>query len=223
MRKRFLIPLMLSFLLLFSIKINEYIHPVFPEAVKIKVQGIYFSEWGGGLESWEGSAVFIDDNLLLTAGHCVKDANNITIVYADGRECKAASWYLLDEYITDLGIIRVDTPEIEPKAVFSNPKVGESVIVIGNPFGYWPVRTEGIISAVNIDEDFFGEKNLVLTDAAINPGNSGCPVYNKRGYILGIVVGAIRGAQGNNFIVPAKICKIVIDKYKIEKELEEMD
>jgi len=219
MRLKFSI-LLISLLLLVGIKTNEYLYPVFPEAVKIKVQGIYFSDWG---ESWQGSAVFIEDNLLLTAGHCVKDANDITIIDKNGKEYKAVSWYLVDEYITDLGIIEVNTPEIEPKAKFSSPKVGEKVIAIGNPFGYWPVRTEGIVSAINIDDDFFGEKNLFLIDAATNPGNSGGPVYNKKGNILGIVVGGIRGAQGTNFIIPAKVCELIIEKYKIEKELEESE
>ena len=171
-------------------------------------------------ESWEGTAFFIADNLLMTAGHCVEDANSIVLVMANGKEFQADSWYQENSWLTDVGIIDVNTPNIERRMKFADAVVGETIRVWGNPFTYFPVVTEGIISAVDIDEDFFGEKNLLLTDCPTNPGNSGSPLLNKDNEVVGVLVGGIYASDGMGFCIPAKVCQLVLAKYWAIKNLE---
>jgi len=188
-----------------------------PCVVKLQVE----SAWGG---SWEGSGVFIADDLILTAGHMVEDANKITVTWPCDYNLPALSWYQEDSSLTDLGFIEVITPEVEPTAIFADAIVGETVRVLGNSLGYSFILTEGIVSAINIASsgDFREQKNVVVIDAAVNPGNSGSPVYNKDNEILGILVRGFRPAQGMNIIIPARICELSLAKYKAIQELKEV-
>lgn len=171
-------------------------------------------------KSWEGTAFFVADNLLMTTGHCIKDVNNIEFTTVDGKKFKADSWYQESE--VDLGIVVVNTPKKEPVATFCDTKVGETVRVVGNPFLYFPVSTKGIISAVDINDSYFGKKKLLLTDCPINPGNSGSPLLNKRNQIVGMVVGGIFPSDGMGFCMPAKICQLVLNKYRAIEALKEI-
>jgi serine protease Do len=188
---------------------------IFDSVVKIEVVG------ADG--DWQGSGVFVEDNLILTAGHMVEGAELIDITLKSGEVVYGKSWYLEDPNLTDLGIIVVDTKNVEPTIKFSDAKIGESVDAIGNPFGYYPYVTRGIVSALNVDEDFFGCKNLLMVDCPLNPGNSGCGLFNNRNELIGIAVGGIPYSDGIGFVVPAKICEAVLEKYLAIRYLEELD
>jgi len=187
-----------------------------PIVVKLEVQG----EYG---YFWQGTGFFIEDDLIATAGHMVDGANEIWVIWSDGKRHKAVNWYQEDSSLTDAGFIYIRTLEKEPIIKFADAIVGETVRMIGNPFGYYPVLTEGIISAINIDEDFFGEKNLLLTDCPSNPGNSGSPLFNKDNEVLGILVGGIYASDGTGFAVPAHICELSLAKYKAIVALWEIE
>lgn len=179
-----------------------------PTVVKIEVESVYG-------RNWQGSGVFVNDDLILTAGHIVEDAKNIWITWSDGRRHKAVNWY--EESEADLGIIYIRTIEKESKAKFDNAIVGEEVWALGSPFGVFPILTKGIISAISMPDDYMHQKNMIITDCAVNPGNSGCPLFDKNGNILGICSWKYVYAQGMSYFVRAEICELILDKYHIIK------
>jgi len=185
-----------------------------PEVVKLVCE----DESG---QTWQGAGVFVDDDLILTAGHMVEGAKTIKVFYKDGTIRLAYKWYMEDKSVADLGIVVVRTPEREPIAYFMDLEVGDDVIVVGNPLGFFPVVTKGIISAVDMYDDFWGSSPFVFTDAATNAGNSGGPAFTTHYEIAGIVVGEYRFAEGLNVVVPASVCEKFIEKYW-NGELEEL-
>jgi len=115
----------------------------------------------------------------------------------------------------------LDSNDVFPKpSTFGTARVGEKVFAIGEPFGLFQTVSYGIVSALNVGIDFFGEKNLLQTDTPTNPGNSGCPLFNMNGEITSIVVGGKRLADGITFCVPEDICRLVIDKYMAIRALD---
>ncbi|MHA1289066.1 MAG: S1C family serine protease [Candidatus Thorarchaeota archaeon] len=198
-----------------------------------------------GFEGWTGSGVFIDDDLILTAGHVVNvgslvvyDPNQLSVVVsptievvlANGMKLEVVEHYVEDPTIADVGLIRVKWPKgakrARPLPLTNRAVVGESVFAIGEPFELFPSLTKGIVSALNIDleVDFFGEANLLQTDCPLNPGNSGCPLFNMRGEIIAICVGGPSYLNcGVGFCIPAKICRLVVNKYRAISALKNLD
>lgn len=180
-------------------------------------------DWNGNL-IWSGSGVIISsDGLILTARHVVDGAEIFKIILLDGREFLSDKSFLSD--MTDVGLIKIDAKKL-PFSHLGNSdslRKGEEVFIIGCPFGI-ELRntvTMGIISGLERDLDgFFGEKFLYQADAQSWPGNSGGPVFNMRGRIIGVLVGGYWGADGISLIIPSNICKSVINIYKAEKEFE---
>jgi len=168
----------------------------------------------------EGSGVFIRDNLILTAGHIVDGIGSAKIFTIDGKEYEAKSWYLETE--ADIGFIEVDTNDVESRLFFDDAKLGEGVWAYGNPFGVFPILTKGIISAINAHDGFMNTKNMVITDTAINGGNSGCPLFDKWGNILGICSWGYNYSQGMSYFVRAEVIELSLEKYDAIKALEEI-
>lgn len=170
----------------------------------------------------EGSAIFIDDNILLTAGHIVDGASIISIQLQSGEVYIATDWYFEDSNLGDIGLIFVDTNDIEPKATFDDAILGEDVWASGNPFGVFPILTKGIVSAINIPDTFTKNKNMIVVDCSINPGNSGCPLFDKDGNILGICSYITRNAQGMNYFVRSEIIELILEKFKLMAKINEI-
>lgn len=183
-----------------------------PTVVKIETQ----SKDG---DSWSGSGVFIEDDLILTAGHIVNDAENIWVVWKNKKH-KVIKWY--QETEADLGVIIINTPEQEPTATLYNPKLKQRVWVCGAPYGIFPIWTEGIISAINMTDDYGHYKKMIITDAATAPGNSGCPLLDRKNRILGICSWGYNG-QGMSYYTRAEICKLVLEKYRISETLRKVE
>ena len=178
----------------------------------------YYDEYNSG---WEGTGVFIRDNLILTAGHIVDSISDANVFTIDGKEYKAKFWYLETE--ADIGFIEVDTNDVESTLCFDNAKLGETVWVYGNPFGVFPILTKGIVSAVSTPDDFMYTKDMVVTDTAINGGNSGSALFDKDGNILGICSWGYNISQGMNYFVRAEVIKLSLDKYNAIRALEEIE
>ena len=172
---------------------------------------------------WSGSGVIISpDGLILTAGHVVDGAAAFRIVLLDGQEFWTNKSYFSD--IVDTGLIQIDAENLPFSYLGNSDNLckGDKVFIIGCPFGFElrNTATYGIISGLERDcAGFFGEKLILQSDAQSWPGNSGGPVYNMQGEIIGILVGGYWGADGISLIVPSDICRLVIDVYKTEKEL----
>jgi len=183
----------------------------------VKLEVISANECG----NWSGTGFFVADDLIMTAGHVVEDVDEIWIIWPDGKKHKAVSWY--QETEADLGIVYIQTPQIEKTATFDEAKTGETVWALGEPFNAFPVMSKGIISAINMPDSFTGQKNMIIADCAINPGNSGGPLFDKDNNILGVCSWRYNCAQGMSYFVRAEICKLTLDKYYAIQALKEIE
>lgn len=155
-----------------------------------------------------GSGVIVDeDGWIVTNNHVVQRATKINVILADGSRYEAQ--YVSGDDKNDLALLK-----IQPKKPLSSVEIasdtqtmlGETVVAIGNPFGFDHTVTRGVISAKDRswppeDPQF---EDVLQTDAAINPGNSGGPLINARGQLVGINMAILSQAQGIGFAVPAK-------------------
>jgi serine protease Do len=154
-----------------------------------------------------GTGTVIDERgYILTNYHVVSDVRRIEVTLDDGRQCTAEM--VANDAAADLAVIKI--PTTKPLTVVrigtsSDLMVGESVIALGNAFGYEQTVTRGVISALNRDvqvSDTQSYDDLIQTDASINPGNSGGPLLNIDGEMVGVNVAVRAGAQGIGFAIP---------------------
>lgn len=161
-----------------------------------------------------GSGVIIDKSgLILTNNHVIKDADEITVKFANNKEAKGK--IVGTDPKTDLAVIRVSTKEDLPVVALGNSDtlhVGEWAIAIGNPFGLDHTLTVGVISATGRSEvGIAAYENFIQTDASINPGNSGGPLLNIRGEVIGINTAIVASGQGIGFAIPVNMARKVME------------
>lgn len=165
-----------------------------------------------------GSGFVIDPTgLIVTNNHVIKDADEIFVNFVDGSKLKVQRVLGVDEK-TDLALLKV-TPKTPLKAVkFGSSKkarVGDWVMAIGNPFGLGGTVTVGIVSAKNRDINSGPYDEFIQTDAAINRGNSGGPLFNMQGEVIGVntaIISPSGGSIGIGFSVPSDTVINVIDQ-----------
>jgi serine protease Do len=155
-----------------------------------------------------GSGVIIDARgYIITNHHVVDDVSVLRAKFADGTSVPAR--IVARDAENDLALLKVDVTNPLPVAALGTATdlmVGETVIAIGNPYGYPDSVTTGVVSAIKRDVTLNKEvsyKSLIQTDARINPGNSGGPLFNIKGEVIGINVAIRAGAQGIGFAIPA--------------------
>jgi len=171
-----------------------------------------------------GSGFVIDGSgLIVTNNHVIAEADEITAVFNDGSKLKAE--LIGKDSKTDLALLRVK-PEKPLKAVkFGNSdrlRLGEWVIAIGNPFSLGGSVTAGIVSARNRDINSGPYDNYIQTDAAINRGNSGGPLFNLDGEVIGVntaIISPSGGSIGIGFAVPSVTAVAVLDQLREFKEV----
>ncbi len=165
-----------------------------------------------------GSAFFISkDGYLLTNHHVVEDASKVTIVLNDRRELDAT--VVGSDERTDVALLKVQGtsyPELRTGNV-DQLRVGEPVLAIGSPFGFDYSASAGIVSAKM--RNMMGETSVpfIQTDVALNPGNSGGPLFNQRGEVVGVnsrIFSGTGGYMGLSFSIPIDVAMDVADQLK---------
>ena len=171
-----------------------------------------------------GSGFIIDPSgLVVTNNHVIADADEVNVILNDGTNLKAT--IVGRDTKTDLALLKVN-PDKPLKAVkFGDSdklRLGEWVIAIGNPFSLGGTVTAGIVSARNRDINSGPYDNYIQTDAAINRGNSGGPLFNLNGEVIGVntaIISPSGGSIGIGFAVPSKTVVPVIDQLREFKEV----
>jgi serine protease Do len=171
-----------------------------------------------------GSGFIIDaSGLVVTNNHVISDADEISVILNDGSILKAE--IVGRDTKTDLALLRVKPVKPLKAVKFGDSdklRLGEWVIAIGNPFSLGGTVTAGIVSARNRDIQSGPYDNYIQTDAAINRGNSGGPLFNLNGEVIGVntaIISPSGGSIGIGFAVPSKTALAVIDQLRQFKEV----
>ncbi len=176
--------------------------------------------WSRRLEaSGQGSGLIVDpEGYILTNHHVIKDASEIIVRLSDGRSVRGATVIGVDP-LTDLAVLKIDAHGLQsaPWGNSNSLEVGDWVLAVGNPFGLDRSMTAGIVSAK-------GRRNVVnnmpyqdflQTDAAVNPGNSGGPLINLQGEVVGINTAIVGSSfQGVSFAIPSHIAQEVYSRLR---------
>ena len=172
-----------------------------------------------------GSGFIIDaSGVVVTNNHVIADADEINVILNDGTKIKAT--LVGTDKKSDLAVLKFTPPEKKLTAVkFGDSdklRLGEWVIAIGNPFSLGGTVTAGIVSARNRDINSGPYDNYIQTDAAINRGNSGGPLFNLDGEVIGVntaIISPSGGSIGIGFAVPSKTVVGVVDQLRQFKEV----
>ena len=178
-----------------------------------------FKEFGTPQErksSALGSGFIIDEKgIVITNNHVIQDAEDIIVRFNDEKEFNAK--VIGADPLSDIAVLQLDTKEKFKPVKFGNSdkaRIGDWVIAIGNPFGFGGTVTSGIISARNRSLGLSRYEDYIQTDASINSGNSGGPLFDMNGDVIGINTAILgrSGSIGIGFAIPSNSAKIVIDQ-----------
>lgn len=157
--------------------------------------------------------VFTPDGFLLTNHHVVEGTTKLRVRLYDGTELPG--FVVGSDPWTDLAVVQIEG-DYFPAATLGDSnklRVGQLAVAIGSPLGFESTVTAGVISALGRTMRSAGGNmvdNIIQTDAALNPGNSGGPLVDSRGFVVGINTATIQPAQGLCFAVPSNMAKVVL-------------
>jgi serine protease Do len=164
-----------------------------------------------------GSGVIIDSaGIVLTNSHVVAQADEVTVELQNGQRLKAKSW--ATDPRRDVAVVKVEPGEPLPSAEIGDSdemQIGDWVLALGNPFNVGTSVTQGIISATGRTTEINELENYLQTDAAVNPGNSGGPLINLNGQVIGIntaISSNSGGYDGVSFAIPINMVRGVADQ-----------
>jgi putative serine protease PepD len=191
--------------------------------------GFGFGGQGGGSATAEGTGFFYDTaGHILTNEHVIDGASSVKVHLHDGKTVTAT--VVGSDPSTDVAVLKVDVPASEihplPLADSSAVRVGDGVVAIGNPFGLDDTATAGIVSAVGREitaPDNSPIEGAIQTDAAINHGNSGGPLFDLQGRVIGITSQIQSDSGGNDgvgFAIPSDLVKKIADQLIADGKVE---
>ena len=193
-----------------DMSIPEIVEAVEPSVVTI------FTEDGLG-----SGVIYTEDGLILTNEHVIRGNEDVEVAFADGQ--RVSGTVEATDAVSDLALVRADRTDL-PAATFQSrlPRIGELAVVIGSPLGFENTATSGIVSGLHREIPGSASTSqslvdLIQTDAAISPGNSGGAVVNGRGEIIGISEAYIPPAQGAvalGFAIPAPTATEVAEELR---------